>query len=94
MKKSQLKELIKEEIRKVLKEIDEKEFNKIESYLDSHKFKYNEDQDAVYYDINGNILVMGISHRGHYCLDDKTNTRFNSLEDILKFYNIKAPLSN
>jgi hypothetical protein len=90
MKRSELKQIIKEEIAKVLNEIDEKEFNKIESYLDSHKFKYNEDQDGVYYNINGDILVMGIDHRGHYCLDDKTNTQFNSLEDILKFYNING----
>ena len=72
----------------MLNEMDENEHNKIESYLDSKNIPWSEDMDGVNYDINGRTLVVGVGHGSYYAIDDETHTQFNSLEDIIKFYNI------
>lgn len=71
-----------------LNEMDENEHNRIESYLDSKNIPWSEDMDGVNYDINGRTLVVGVGHGSYYAIDDETNTQFNSLEDIIEFYNI------
>ena len=58
----------------------------IEKYLDDNDFKWTEGVDGVDYYINGEILCVD-----HECaLDDKTNTKFNTLEEIKDFYNIRV----
>jgi len=71
-----------------LNEMDNNEYSKIESYLDSNNITWSEDMDGVNYDINGELLVMGIGHGEYYAIDDKTGTNFTSLEQIKNFYNI------
>ncbi len=76
------------EYKAMLNEMDNNEYSKIKSYLDSKNITWSEDMDGVNYDINGGLLVMGIGHGEYYAIDDKTGTNFTSLEQIKDFYNI------